>query len=118
MNTIKDDKYMVVYQPEQANIIFSGSFMLNGTSAYEPILELMKTAAEEQTINPLTIDIRQLQFINSSGINMMTKFVMYITEVKQLKTEVILLITQTTTWQRKLSINLQRLMPSLQEKLA
>ncbi|WP_236839491.1 slr1659 superfamily regulator [Beggiatoa leptomitoformis] len=117
MNEIKDDKYTVTYHPDDASVIFGGSLMLNGAPAYEPILNLLKDAAETQEPNPLTLDIRCLQFINSSGINMMTKFVMYISEIKELKLNVTLLSSQHVAWQRKLSTNLQRLMPHLLEKL-
>lgn len=116
MSEIKTDKYTVSYNPEDATVVFDGSLMLNGAPAYEPILNLLKAAAEEQEPKALTIDIRQLKFLNSSGINMMTKFIMYISDVKELKLVISLVYLQHVVWQKKLSVNLQRLMPNLQEK--
>lgn len=110
---IQTDKYHVAYQPDQAAVFCSGSLMLNGVQAYESILELLKQAAEEQP-ESLDIDIRELKFLNSSGINMMTKFVMYVSDIKMLDLKITIVVYQQVAWQRKLAVNLQRLMPTLQ----
>ncbi len=117
LHEIKDDKYNVVYNHETAIISLEGSLMLNGAVAYEPILNLLKCAAEQQEPNTLTLDIRHLKFINSSGINMLTKFIMYIVEIKELKVSITLYGLQNVAWQKKLSINLRRLMQNFEEKL-
>jgi hypothetical protein len=117
MQQIKDEKYQVSYDSSNATIILDGSLLLNGASAYAPILDLLKQAAKEQAPKQLTIDIRGLKFLNSSGINMMTKFVMYVSDVEALELELIFVAWQHVAWQEKLVINLARLMPSLQSKL-
>ncbi|MEY3220120.1 MAG: hypothetical protein RIT27_1477 [Pseudomonadota bacterium] len=117
MLELKGDKYQVVYNPDTANIVFEGSLLLNGAPAYEPILQLLKQAAEEQEPNPLVVDICSLKFMNSSGINMLTKFVMYVSDVKKLKLILTFQAQKKIAWQEKLCINLQRLLPSLQTQL-
>lgn len=109
---IKTDKHRIRYNAEQALIICEGSLMLNGAPAYEPILDLMKQAAEQQQ-QELAIDIRELKFLNSSGINMMTKFVMYVSDIKMLDLKIKCIVYEKVAWQKKLAINLQRLMPEL-----
>lgn len=117
LHEIKDDKYHVVYNHETAIISLEGSLMLNGAIAYEPILNLLKYAAEQQEPNALILDIRSLKFVNSSGINMLTKFIMYIVEIKELKITITLHGLQNVAWQKKLSVNLRRLMQNFKENL-
>ena len=48
---------------------------------------------------------------------MLTKFVMYVSDIKQLKLTLIFQAQQQVAWQDKLCINLQRLLPTLQVDL-
>lgn len=114
---IKDDKYQVSYEKNTATVTLQGAFLLNGATAYEPILNLLKEVAEATEPNQLTIDIRNLTFLNSSGINMMTKFVMYVSDVKDLKLNVNITGYKHVAWQERLTVNLRRLMPNLQANL-
>lgn len=114
INLTDNNKYQVTYNPETATITFDGSLLLNGAPAYESILKLLQQSAEEQEPNPLIINICALKFMNSSGINMLTKFVMHVSDVKKLKLLIIFQAQKQITWQDKLCINLQRLLPSLQ----
>lgn len=117
MIELKDNKYRIGYDPEAAIVTCEGSLLLNGAPAYEPILQLLKSAAESQEPNRLTVDVRALKFMNSSGINMLTKFVMYVSDVKQLTLIITFQAQKQIAWQEKLCINLQRLLPSLQIQL-
>lgn len=114
---IKADKYSIIYNNDTATVIFKGSLLLNGSKEYEPILQLMNMAAEQQQPNTLTLDMRELKFLNSSGINMMTKFVINVCDIKALDLGLAILGQKKIAWQDKLSKNLRRLMPSLKAKL-
>ena len=59
----------------------------------------------------ITLNIQQLQFINSSGIGMLAKFVIAIYKKKTLQMAII--TSKTIPWHEKLLNNLQRLMPEL-----
>lgn len=117
MREIKESKYRINYNPETATVMCEGSLLLNGAPAYDPILTLLKEAAEEQEPKNLTLDVRGLKFLNSSGINMLTKFVMYISDIKELQLTVTLMGLKRVAWQSRLVFNLQRLMPSLKVEL-
>ncbi|EDN66730.1 conserved hypothetical protein [Beggiatoa sp. PS] len=91
--------------------------MLNGAKEYEPILQLLNMAAEQQQQKTLTINMRELKFLNSSGINMMTKFVINVGDIKSLDIELVVIGNKKIAWQEKLSKNLRRLMPTLKTKL-
>jgi hypothetical protein len=117
MKEIYQEKYHIIYDPEYATITFKGNLLLNGTSAYEPILTLLVHAAETHKNGILTLDIRPLEFLNSSGINMMTRFIMFLTEMKMLHLKLNLCGHKHILWQERLAINLSRLMPELHTDL-
>ena len=114
---IKADKYSIVYDYDTATVICSGSLLLNGAKEYEPILQLFNMAAEQQQQKTLFIDMRELKFLNSSGINMMTKFVINISDIKSLDLGLVVKGNKKIAWQEKLTKNLRRLMPTLKASL-
>lgn len=111
---IKSETYRVQCDSEKAIVSCYGSLRLSGMGEYEPIVNLLNEVAEQ---NPalITLDLRQLEFLNSSGINVLSKFVI---RVRQQKTIAMKIIgSQTIPWQGKSLKNLQRLMPSLELEL-
>jgi hypothetical protein len=118
MKEIRQEKYHIIYDETQATVSLEGALLLNGATAYEPILALLTQAAEAQEHASLTIDISGLNFLNSSGINMMTRFIMYLTEVKELQLDLSLRGQKEILWQERLAINLRRLMPELHTDLS
>ena len=110
MKEINHSDYHVHYDPDTAIITCSGSFRLRGPE-YEPIMELLSEAASTESPT-LTLDVRELKFLNSSGINTLSKFVLLLRERDD--TTVTVLGTNAHPWQRRSLINLQRLLPSLQ----
>src|SRR6478672_8369539 len=64
MDIVHDD-YQVHYDAATATVICQGSFRLRGTEEYAPILQVLTAAADAQPAL-LTLDLRTLQFLNSS----------------------------------------------------
>ncbi len=108
---IKTEDYVIQYTADNGEILCQGSLLLSGTEEYAPILNLMLQAAEEQAEH-LILNVKDLEFLNSSGINTMTKFVINVRNRKHLKLKVVGL--EGVPWQVRLLKNLQRLMPSLE----
>jgi hypothetical protein len=73
--------YQVTYDPSTATIACQGAFRLQGGAEYNPILELPIEAADAKP-SLLTLDLRTLQLLNSSGINMLSKFVLQVRKHK------------------------------------
>ena len=117
MNEIAAGKYRIVYDEDKAIVTLQGELMLSGAMAYEPILQFMTNAAEAQEGKKLSVDIRNLVCLNSSGINMLAKLVMFIRDVKNLPLTLTICAKEQVAWQNRLVINLQRLMPDLQAEL-
>jgi hypothetical protein len=58
------------------------------------------------------VDLSELEFLNSSGIAMLSKFVI---EARNRKTVTLTILgAQAIPWQGKSLVNLQRLMPAMQ----
>ena len=111
---IKTQDYTVNYDAENATVTCKGSFMLSGTEEYAPILELLTSAAEQQE-EKLSLDLRELEFLNSSGINTLTKFVIFVRKKQSLQLTV--QGHDSVPWQVRLLKNLQRLLPQLEMQL-
>ena len=110
MDIVHDD-YQVHYDAATATVICQGSFRLRGTEEYAPILQVLTTAADAQPAT-LTLDLRTLQFLNSSGINTLAKFVLYVRQSKA--TKVVVKGSHLFPWQEKSLKNFPRLLPGLQ----
>lgn len=119
---IKTDTYTIRYD-EESNVIFcEGTLRLSGMEEYSPVVELLNAVVEKSP--PLvTLDLRKLEFLNSSGINVLSKFIIKVRQHRerqfkenQPETGMVVFGSQTIPWQSKSIKNLQRLMPSLELK--
>ncbi len=108
---ITGENYRVAYNEHTATISCEGSLRLYGASGYSHIVELFNAVADKKP-DVITLDLQKLQFLNSSGINALSKFV--ITVRNQKASHLILKGTKGFPWQSKSLKNLQRLMPELQ----
>ena len=108
---IKTEKFCVNYDNTTATITFEGKIFLNGSQEYAPLLQLLKHAAaqEIQAQKKLIVDFRHLKLLNSSGITMMTKFIMYIFEEECLELEITFVGQKAITWHQKLLENISML---------
>src|SRR5581483_10502484 len=98
--------YRIWYDDATQTVTCDGSFRLGGVEEYAPIVQLLNEAA---ALNPptLTLDLRGLTFLNSSGINVLSRFVI---SVRQKGTMGLCVVgSQAVPWQGKSLINFQRL---------
>lgn len=109
MHAISGESYEVVLEASD-RVAFRGALRLTGTEEYAPILELLKSTVED-TRTGVTIDLRQLEFLNSSGITMLSRFVIYVRDRAGVNLE--FRASATVVWHSRSLTNLQRLMPSL-----
>jgi hypothetical protein len=64
---------------------------------------------------PIVLDLRELDFLNSSGITMLSRFVMEARDRPGIDVQV--LAFETVPWHARSLRNLQRLMPTLSIRL-
>jgi hypothetical protein len=110
---IKTSDYHISYDNTTSTIYCQGSFRLGGTDEYTPIADLCNQVADlEPQPAVIRLNLRQLAFLNSSGINMLSKFIIRVRQKENIL--VVVQGSQKIPWQGKSLKNLQRLMPSLQ----
>lgn len=107
---VSNGDHTIEFDLPSKTVKLSGTLRLNGMEEYAPLLDLMQRATEESG-NELTIDLRDLRLLNSSGITTLSK---YIIACRDNSTRVILCASPDIPWQVKSLKNLQRLMPSIE----
>ncbi|MEP0859411.1 SiaC family regulatory phosphoprotein [Trichocoleus sp. DQ-U1] len=108
---IKDDEYRVCYNPETATVTFQGELQLNGMNEYAPIMTLLDEVVK-QAPSVLTLDLRQLEFLNSSGVNVLLSLVIKLRDKKTI--QLIVEGSEAVSWQSRSLNNIRRLMPTAQ----
>ena len=113
-NKVEGDGYFVEYNEGTQQVVFSGTIRLQTTAEYAPVMDLLndahKTAVSDDS--PLTLDFRQLQFLNSSGINTISRFVIFAR--KQNTAMLVVMGSSDIYWQKKSLTNLQKLWSKVQ----
>lgn len=94
---------------DAALVTLDGTLRLNGLSGYAPITEMLQRALDQT--GRIILDLRGLEFLNSSGIAMLSKFVI---EARDRETATMTILgSRGVPWQGKSLINLSRLWPEL-----
>lgn len=111
MKNISGESFEVRLEEDNQTVSFKGALRLSGMEDYAPILEMLKgTLSNPQA--PIVFDVRELDFLNSSGITMFSRFVIEARERADVSLQ--FLASEAIPWQSRSLKNLQRLMPSLQ----
>jgi hypothetical protein len=109
MNTIENENYKITYDYSENKITFSGTLRLSGLVEYAPVIECLQQGVEQ--CESLTLVIKDLEFLNSSGIAVLSKFV--ISARNKAGFSLSIIGSDSVPWQGKSLNNLQRLMPDL-----
>jgi hypothetical protein len=107
---IKGEDYVVHYNADAVTVRFQGELALRSPQEYAPIKDLLYDVASDSPA-VITIDLRQLAFLNSSGISMLSKFVLGLRKNKDI--QLAILGSHDVPWQGKSLRNLQKFLPSL-----
>lgn len=111
VNEIQGDDYAVTYDSDKGTIYFSGILRLSGVGGYRLISEFLDQVLDRGA-DSLTLDLRELKLLNSSGITMLSKFVIHARQYPKL----VLTIqgSKAVFWQERSLGNLQRLLPTME----
>ena len=104
---IQGDEYQVVYNPTTSTVNIKGVLRLRGITEYNQIVQTLNDVAAEKS-DTITVDLRELEFLNSSGINILFKFVVRVRELAS--SNLVVRGSSQIPWQQKSLNNLPRLM--------
>ena len=107
---IKGEDYLVTFNEPKAAVEFFGTIRLRDSSDYKAISDLLETACRRVPAE-LVMDFRNLQFLNSAGINTVSKFVISARGLERVMLKV--LGNKQIAWQQKSLRNLQKLWPKV-----
>jgi hypothetical protein len=101
------ENYRVRFQADEAAIYFEGSLRLP-MKTYKPITELLERSFASSS-DTFTMDFRQLTFLNSSGINIVLRFVIALRRRGNVDLEVRGL--RSIHWQTKSLMSIKKFLP-------
>ena len=107
---IQGEDYIVQFNADSTTVHFKGVLSLSGSPEYAPISDLLAQITELEP-SAMTLDVRELEFLNSSGISMLSKFVLGLRKKPNLNLTIF--GSHEIPWQGKSLKNLERLLPSL-----
>lgn len=116
IDQIKGDEYVVEHDQAANSVSFRGTVRLQSSDDYAPITALLQRAHAAAAGSKLNLDFRQLQFLNSSGISTISKFV--IGARKQDQVTLVVLGNRDIYWQQKSLGNLQKLWPKVEIQIS
>jgi hypothetical protein len=114
MKNIKGESFEVRQEDDSSTVSFKGALRLSGMEDYAPILDLLKSTLVSP-VRPIVLDLRELDFLNSSGITMFSRFVIEARDRTGIDLQ--FLASQSIHWHARSLKNLQRLMPALTVQL-
>jgi hypothetical protein len=114
LKNIHGESFEIQLEEENSTILFKGALRLSGTEDYAPILDMLKGTLLSSS-KPIVLDLRELDFLNSSGITMLSRFVIEARDHTGVDLQV--LASEAVPWHARSLRNLQRLMPTLSIRL-
>lgn len=75
MNTLQAGDATINYNESESIMVFEGSMRLPNMKEYSIISEFLKEASDTSS-DQLTLDLKELEFLNSSGITTLSLFVL------------------------------------------
>jgi hypothetical protein len=115
LKNINGESFEIRLEEDKSTVSFKGALRLSGTEDYAPILDMLKETLIHPTA-PIVLDLRELDFLNSSGITMFSRFVIAARDHAGINVQV--LASEAVPWHARSLKNLQRLMPSLSIRLS
>ena len=103
---LRGEDYVVTYVESRSAVEFFGTLRLRDSADYKPLTQMLDQALKGAA-GTLIMDFRNLQFLNSAGINVISRFVIAARTAET--TQLRVLGNNEISWQQKSLGNLQKL---------
>ncbi|MCZ8240002.1 MAG: hypothetical protein O9310_16385 [Leptospiraceae bacterium] len=103
---VKTEEYAAYFDEQQQSVVMTGSMRLQNLASYEEIKNVLKEGLDKSSTK-LTIDLRNLNFLNSSGITTLSLFIIEARNKKSTPMKVI--ASAKIAWQTKSVLNFKKL---------
>ena len=103
---LRGEDYVITYVESRSAVEFFGTLRLRDSADYKPLTDMLETA-HKNAKGSMIMDFRNLQFLNSAGINTISRFV--ITARTSNTAQLRVLGNNEISWQQKSLGNLQKL---------
>jgi len=110
---IETSDHKIWYEPATATLYFKGVMREAGIADYKPTEELLQQALADDP-GTITMNIRKLEFLNSSGTSVLSRFIIGVRKKKTI--ELVVQGSKAIPWHEKIVRNWQRLMPALTQQ--
>jgi len=97
--------YSVEFKEEEKKVVFIGTLRLQGKEQYQEIYDLLVKASKIAG-DSLDIDMRELKFLNSSGISSLSLFMI---QLRKQNVRIRIFGSSAISWQVKSLQNFQKL---------
>jgi hypothetical protein len=111
---VAGEKYKVNYDSSIATLTCEGMMNERGKEGYKSVSELFENVVNQEA-EVITMDIRNLEFLNSSGITVIGGFVIKLRNKG--KSKFVIHCTKKYTWQERSMKGIKKLMPDLELKI-
>ncbi|RKZ88433.1 MAG: hypothetical protein DRR19_12550 [Candidatus Parabeggiatoa sp. nov. 1] len=108
---IETNEYQIVRDFTNATISLQGKLRLKSVKEYNPIVEMFDQLIDQEP-PVVMLNLRDLRFINSSGINVLSKFLLKVQ--RKNASQLTVQVSEQYAWQKKVLKSLKRIMPELQ----
>lgn len=111
---LRTEDYRVWYDAVTQTLTWQGALRLADLEEYTPMWQLLSDVINQKP-SQLTLDLRSLKYLNSSGFNVLLRFVLKVRQETAI--QMLVQASKKIAWQEKSLKNLQRVMPNLQLEL-
>ncbi len=108
------NKFNVRFDAQSATIFFSGILDVRGREGYQSIVDLFDAVVDRQP-ELITLDVRQLEFLNSSGITAIGSGLVIKVRNKG-RSRLAIHCSEKYPWQKRSMKGISRLMPGVELK--
>ncbi|OQX12121.1 MAG: hypothetical protein BWK80_44060 [Desulfobacteraceae bacterium IS3] len=106
---VRGDRFEITWHSASATVRCSGTLDMRGKEGYRQIIDLLDEAVSLTSSGIVTLDVKALEFLNSSGITALGGFIIKLRNKGGIRLAI--RCSHTHTWQARSMKGLEKLMP-------